>query len=99
MAETSTTPHPIVIQGSGSVTATDPNIMQLERATKVASTVTRLMELESKIINSIQSLPSDSMESPTNTRRLLEKRLDQTRKIIESAMSSMDGTSKNINDG
>lgn len=38
--ETSTTPQPIVLQDSGSVLATDPNIMQLESATKVASSVT-----------------------------------------------------------
>ena len=76
MTETIKTPQPIVVQDSGSLTAPDTSIIQLERATKVASTVTSLMELERKIVNSIQSLASDSIEPPTNTRRLHETGLD-----------------------
>ena len=97
IAETSTSPQPIVIQDSASVAATDPNIMQLERASKMASTVTRLMELEGKIMSSINSLATDNMASSDNTRLLLENRLAQTRKVIDSAMSSMDDRVEDVN--
>ena len=79
-----------MIQESTSAAATDHNLIHLERATKVASTVTSLMALESKIIGSIDSIPNDSTESVTSTRILLENRLAQTRKIIETAMSSIE---------
>lgn len=44
MAESSTMPHPIVIQDAGSPAAADPNMLQLERVTKGTSTVTSLIE-------------------------------------------------------
>ena len=56
----------------------------------MASTVTSLMALESKNIGSINNLPDDSTESATSIRILLENRLAQTRKIIETAMSSIE---------
>ena len=95
MAESSTSPQPIVIQDRSAATACDPEMMQLERATnfvvfKTESTVTQLMELESQILVRIDALSSSVLDETSNSKKcVLESRLRKPRKMIENAISSI----------
>lgn len=90
MAERDSAPQSIVIHNVTSSNASDVRILSLERATKVASTVGRLMELETKTMSQLDQLPvpvrtdDSSVES---TRELLSKRLRRVRRTIDSVMS------------
>ena len=87
MAKRSTSPQPIVIQDESAVTTCDPEMMQLERATKVASTVTQLMELESQILVRINALSSSVLDETSNSNKcVLENRLRKARKMIDNVM-------------
>ena len=90
MAESSTKPQPIVIQDGSAATSCDPELMQLERAKKVASTVTQLMEMESQILVRINALSFNVLAETSNSNKfVLKNRLRKGRKMIDNAMSSI----------
>ena len=89
LANSQRSEQPIIVQNQGPTgNSSDKSIPELDRAAKISSTVSTLMDLESKIMMSMERIPpSYSDVERSNLRQSLQRRLNNVQKMIEDAMS------------
>ena len=89
LAKSQQSEQPIVLQTQDlSSNITGAVFPELDWATKISTTVSTLMDVEQKIMQTMESIPSSYDDMERNRMRCsLQARLDKVQKMIEEAMS------------